>query len=301
MRLFIRLGFIVADVVLLNAAILLSYTLFGVEILGPDRSNTIYLIIFSNLSWLFLLITANPYNVTVAWGIQKIIRSQLSFVLIHVLVLGGLIVLLRKDYHPQQIATIYLIFIPAFFLTKFLAFYGTSFFSRSGSELVKYIIIGRHDLAVEIRKHFFLHSKMSYRYCGLLEPSGVHWSIERIKESCEANKIDMIFCCLPEMTNTDIRRLVEFGMDSMIQVKLISDHRSFHNRALALEQYDEVPVFDIHTIPLDDWRNQWLKRTFDICFSVMVSIFILSWLIPVIGALIKLESAGPVFFRQLRV
>jgi len=42
------------------------------------------------------------------------------------------------------------------------------------------------------------------------------------------------------------------------------------------------------------------KRLFDIVFSIMVSILLLSWLIPLMAILIKLDSRGPVFFVQLR-
>lgn len=44
-----------------------------------------------------------------------------------------------------------------------------------------------------------------------------------------------------------------------------------------------------------------MKRAFDIVFSFMVIVCLLSWLIPVIGLLIKLSSKGPVFFAQKRV
>jgi len=43
------------------------------------------------------------------------------------------------------------------------------------------------------------------------------------------------------------------------------------------------------------------KRTFDILVSFFVIIFLLSWFIPVLGAVIKLNSRGPVFFVQRRV
>ena len=43
-----------------------------------------------------------------------------------------------------------------------------------------------------------------------------------------------------------------------------------------------------------------MKRIFDITFSMLVITFILSWLMPLIGLIIKLDSKGPVFFRQLR-
>ena len=42
------------------------------------------------------------------------------------------------------------------------------------------------------------------------------------------------------------------------------------------------------------------KRAFDIVFAALVVAFLLSWLIPIIACLIKLESRGPVFFKQLR-
>lgn len=43
------------------------------------------------------------------------------------------------------------------------------------------------------------------------------------------------------------------------------------------------------------------KRLFDILFSVAVLLFVLSWLLPVLGLLIKLDSKGPVIFKQRRI
>lgn len=42
------------------------------------------------------------------------------------------------------------------------------------------------------------------------------------------------------------------------------------------------------------------KRAFDIVFALAVVVFVLSWLIPLIGIFIKLDSRGPILFRQLR-
>ncbi|MFD1316855.1 sugar transferase [Namhaeicola litoreus] len=42
------------------------------------------------------------------------------------------------------------------------------------------------------------------------------------------------------------------------------------------------------------------KRAFDIFFSLGVFLFVLSWLYPIMYILIKLESPGPVFFKQQR-
>lgn len=43
------------------------------------------------------------------------------------------------------------------------------------------------------------------------------------------------------------------------------------------------------------------KRLFDIVISLLVTIFLLSWLLPILAVLIKLDSTGSVFFLQKRV
>jgi putative colanic acid biosynthesis UDP-glucose lipid carrier transferase len=44
-----------------------------------------------------------------------------------------------------------------------------------------------------------------------------------------------------------------------------------------------------------------LKRSVDVAFSLFVIIFILSWLLPILAVIIKLDSRGPLFFIQKRV
>ena len=43
------------------------------------------------------------------------------------------------------------------------------------------------------------------------------------------------------------------------------------------------------------------KRVFDICFSLWVILIFLTWMIPLIALLIKIDSRGPVFFSQERM
>jgi putative colanic acid biosysnthesis UDP-glucose lipid carrier transferase len=52
--------------------------------------------------------------------------------------------------------------------------------------------------------------------------------------------------------------------------------------------------------PLDIGFNKSLKRSFDILFSIIMVVGVLSWLIPIIAILIWLDSRGPVFFLQKR-
>lgn len=43
------------------------------------------------------------------------------------------------------------------------------------------------------------------------------------------------------------------------------------------------------------------KRGFDLVFSLLMTLLVLSWMLPLVGLIIKLNSRGPVFFRQKRM
>jgi lipopolysaccharide/colanic/teichoic acid biosynthesis glycosyltransferase len=53
--------------------------------------------------------------------------------------------------------------------------------------------------------------------------------------------------------------------------------------------------------PLDDALNRTAKRFIDWVVATLLIVGLLSWLIPLVGLLIKLGSPGPVFFVQQRV
>lgn len=53
-------------------------------------------------------------------------------------------------------------------------------------------------------------------------------------------------------------------------------------------------------LPLESFWKRTLKRAADIFLSTFVILGLLSWLIPIMAVLIKLDSKGPVFFLQKR-
>ena len=61
-----------------------------------------------------------------------------------------------------------------------------------------------------------------------------------------------------------------------------------------------MPVLSFRKEPLKDSINRFLKRIFDIIFSLLVLVFFLSWMYPIIGFLIKVSSEGSILFKQKR-
>jgi exopolysaccharide biosynthesis polyprenyl glycosylphosphotransferase len=69
---------------------------------------------------------------------------------------------------------------------------------------------------------------------------------------------------------------------------------------LEVEYFEGKLYYSIKRNPLANFSSIALKRLFDIVFSSLVIVFILSWLTPLIALLIKLDSKGPVFYKQKR-
>ncbi len=67
-----------------------------------------------------------------------------------------------------------------------------------------------------------------------------------------------------------------------------------------LNYLETQPILTPAKFPLDFFTNYSLKRFFDIVFSLVILIFVCSWLFPIIAILIKLDSKGTVFFKQKR-
>jgi Undecaprenyl-phosphate glucose phosphotransferase len=120
-----------------------------------------------------------------------------------------------------------------------------------------------------------------------------------IKASRDLQVTEIYSTILPEQ-NKKIYELMQMADQACIRFKLVPDFSVFVNRPMHLNYQSGMPVLSARTEPLDDLANRIKKRTFDIIFSLLVIIFVLSWLMPLISLAIWLNSRGPVFFVQKR-
>ena len=125
--------------------------------------------------------------------------------------------------------------------------------------------------------------------------------IDEIKGNQDFTNIHLIICSLESYANNQsLRRVINDSDNCMRKVYFISNKFIYCNNNLMIDNDVKLPIFSTRRDPLDNEKNIALKRLLDVFISSIVTIFILSWLIPIIGFLIKLESRGPVFFIQKR-
>ena len=84
-----------------------------------------------------------------------------------------------------------------------------------------------------------------------------------------------------------------------VQIRIFTSHDDVF-KSNQVDYFGFIPIYKTQFFPLLKRANKYIKRVFDIAFSLFVILFILSWMFPLVGLLIKLESKGPVLFAQNR-
>ena len=168
------------------------------------------------------------------------------------------------------------------------------------------IVIGFDDSTKNIIKIFKSKSNLGYKYLGFFSKK-LHkkkeylGNLDAVFEYAIQNTVDEIYCSLTALSNEQIKKINKFALDKQIILKLIPDVNELYSKNRSIEYYgDSLMVLNVNKLPFDFTENFYLKRFFDILFSVFVCLFILSWLIPILWVLVKLESKGPLVFKQGR-
>ncbi|MDD4971555.1 MAG: exopolysaccharide biosynthesis polyprenyl glycosylphosphotransferase, partial [Paludibacter sp.] len=85
-----------------------------------------------------------------------------------------------------------------------------------------------------------------------------------------------------------------------VRLRFVPENQYWFKTKMNMESVGSLVVFNPQEIPLDDIQARFIKRTFDVIFSSLVILLVISWLFPILCVLIKLSSRGPVFFKQKR-
>jgi putative colanic acid biosynthesis UDP-glucose lipid carrier transferase len=113
-------------------------------------------------------------------------------------------------------------------------------------------------------------------------------------------EINEIYSTIAPEQDDRVYQIMKEADQECIRFKLIPDLSLLAKQSGHIRYMKDMPVMSVRSEPLESARSQHRKRIFDIVVSLLVTVFILSWLIPIITLLIWLESRGPIFFIQMR-
>lgn len=281
-----------------------SLYLFSIEIFN---SKQVIYFIYSLAFWLISTYAINFYRVfryTSPYNILSVLIKQFIIYTILVFAFFGFF---RYNNVEGNMVTKYLIYtFLVIGLVKISSYYILkSFRSYFKGNLRHVIIIGSGKGAMELKKLFKRRKGLGYNLKAVFNNSkdnNVNGTIEESFEYIKQNhKIDEIYCAIDELTEKQINEYVKQASLNRFNIKFVPNtNLNLITKRLNTNYYNYLPVLSIPEIPLNTNFNRLLKRTFDIIFSLFVIICILSWLSIILFILIKIESKGPLFYRQLR-
>ncbi len=163
------------------------------------------------------------------------------------------------------------------------------------------VILGNNAKTKQLESFFNQRLEYGYVLDKVIDTNEIEEKgLEPIFYYIQKNNIEEIYVSLAEIENEYIHKLIDFVDNNLIVLKFLPDNKDIYSRKLTMEYYGVLPIVSLRTIPVDEPINKVIKRTFDIIVSLLVIFGVLSWFTPLVAILIKLDSKGPVFFKQKR-
>jgi len=239
---------------------------------------------------------------------EKSFSKHFQAILLHAMLLSTVVQLIANFSWPGILFFYaYFFFLILDTLLRFALMYQLRRERLSGKNTFRVIVVGGDGMGKRMFDTLNDYTGYGFKPLGIFDDEVLNGSayslngtIEDAKKFALENKIDEIFCALPLRETEKINHLLRFAEDNLIRFRVVPDFSAFHNRNITVDFYGFYPVITLQPEPLSNVFNQMIKRSFDIIFSSLVIIFILSWLIPLVSLLIRLDSKGSIFYFQNR-
>ncbi|UYZ60816.1 undecaprenyl-phosphate glucose phosphotransferase [Hymenobacter latericus] len=267
-------------------------------------------VVFALLWWILSGQYANVYRVDkLITYPEKLMYVVRTFLLHAVLLLTGA-VLMKQYWVPARfLFAAYSLSLVAVVTGRFVLTFGYRQYLRHVARPVsRYVIVGAGESGQSLYRFLASHDPIANEFAGFFAdepvPGGlrnlVRGGVADLTTFCQQNRIDEIYFALPLDRRDLIEELSQFADKHFLSFRIVPDFRGTVRKDVNVYFYDHMPILTIRHEPLGIRTNQLLKRIFDIAFSLAVILLVFPIIMPVLALLIKLDSRGPIFFKQMR-
>ncbi|NLG49352.1 MAG: undecaprenyl-phosphate glucose phosphotransferase [Chloroflexi bacterium] len=181
---------------------------------------------------------------------------------------------------------------------------------RRGLGVDRLLIVGAGEIARSIMRIVVACPELGYKIVGFVDddPQKAQTDIgrypalgttDKLPELIATHDIDEVIITLPWISHRKILSIMNQCQRDHVQVRIVPDLFQMTLSKVVVENVHGVPLLGIREPALRDWQVV-LKRGMDILVSA-ISLLLLSPFMGLIAIAIKLDSPGPVIFKQLRV
>lgn len=164
--------------------------------------------------------------------------------------------------------------------------------------LRRVILIGNNSTCASLVSHFQSSPKTGFKVVNHFKEIGKE-ELKKLNWSLSKRKVDEIINCDPTLAKNVTEKLVEMAEDFKIDYKYVPDFFETKATNMTVDTLVGIPIVAIKRTSLDGW-GQILKRVIDIFVSICVLVICFP-LFCLIALMIKIDSPGPILYRNRRI
>lgn len=263
----------------------------------------------ANASWLLLSFFMRGYAISNILNFEKFTKRTIQVYLL------WLITTFVYLYFSREliISRVFLLSIIVGFgltllINRFIYLGIFSYFRHSDFLTKKIVILGYNETAKKLST-YLEQEGLNTEITGFIEDENnirelsnypILSNIDQTLKIAKELDVQEIYSTITPEQDHSIYDLMHESERECIRFRIVPNLSIFITRDVHIEYLGDLPILSLRREPLDDVGNRIKKRMLDIAISLCVTIFILSWLMPIVGLLVFLESGRPIFFKQLR-
>ena len=307
---------IVADFVLLNLLLFLCAEYYPrIADWTPMKMR------FFSITLNVALLISHYYNspiihlrvVSVGDIIKRVIQLVAMTVLIAYLIMKG--ISLTQTKVGTQLMEIGSAFFVILLIARFFERRVIKYYRHKGRNTRMALFVGADPELLNIYQRLIDDPSKGYKVMGYYAnmemtdvPEGVHLeklgSLDdfmdclRRREDIEIG--DEVYVCVSRKDRQTIREISDYCDQKVVRFYYVPVSVETLGIDLKREMLDDIEIFTTYENPLTNPVNKFIKRSFDIFSSVLTVTFLLLPSLPIIWLIIRKQSPGPLFFKQLR-
>jgi putative colanic acid biosynthesis UDP-glucose lipid carrier transferase len=303
----LRFILILTDLILINFCFFLGFYLtnkyYRVIDLSMYRDN----VVVCNLIWIICTGLVRMYSGNTLHKIEAIFKTTWRGVALHICFFLAYMFFTNMLNFPKAFFVLfYFLTILSFILSRFT---GTAFQNllNDNFELRKSVaVIGMNNGGLHLAEYLSNQSTINFR--GFLEEETamvnergeliLSSSTQQLKKAVSSG-INELYVCVDTNKMDDLKELISEGEKHCVRLNFVPNFTDFQ-QDFKFDKRGNFMVLSARNEPLESIDNRFRKRAFDIAVSAFVILFVLSWLYPILALIIKLQSPGPIIFKQLR-
>lgn len=296
------------DIICVNISIIMSY-FFIINIVDNEfEGHSKLIFMFINLIWYVYATNTNLYDEFRAKDFSFEIIAIFKNTSTTIITLVFILFLFKEVFYTRLFVILFFIILNMVLITQRYLFRRILYSLRvNGRNLRNIVIVGAGTVGIKF--YDLIENKPQYGYSllGFLDDSkkdtlnGKYLGeINELENILRNNQIDEVIVALPMYAENRLEWAINTCEKFTTRVKIIPDYFKYTSNRFDITTFDEIPIISVRNDRINEFYSRLSKRIIDISFSLIISLLLLWWLFPIIAIFIKLDSNGPILFKQER-